>query len=79
MKNRRHTFVVLLLLTVALTLVILWRIGLIGIWSDGMARIADNTKDFSDHNGYAIQGEYAIAIKNRRPRSRGMSLQTRAG
>jgi hypothetical protein len=42
--------------------IFLWLSGLIGLWTGGMACIANNTKEFTDRNGHVVQGEYTIAI-----------------
>jgi hypothetical protein len=36
--------------------------GLIGVWTDGMAYIANNTEEFTDTKGHFVQGEYLISI-----------------
>jgi hypothetical protein len=47
---------------VLLSILIVWLTGLLGLWTSGMAYIADNTKDFTDTNGYVMQGEYEVSI-----------------
>lgn len=62
MKSKVRKMGLLLIFILFLILVIIWRIGLIGLWQDGMSFIANNTKDFNDKNGHVIQGEYSILI-----------------
>ncbi|UVI29327.1 hypothetical protein [Paenibacillus spongiae] len=47
---------------IAVIVVVLWQIGLIGLWTEGMAYIANNTKEFTDTKGHIVQGEYSIPI-----------------
>jgi hypothetical protein len=34
----------------------------VGLWTKGIAFIANNTKEFTDINGHVIQGEYSVSI-----------------
>lgn len=47
---------------IAIIVFVLWVIGLIGIWIQGMSYIADNTKEFTDTKGYILEGKYSISI-----------------
>jgi len=53
---------VLFIMAPVAALIFLWLSGLIGLWTGGMAYIANNTKEFTDRNGHVVQGEYTIAI-----------------
>jgi len=47
---------------IAIVLFIIWQTGLIGLWAEGMAYIANNTKEFTDTNGHIVSGQYSISI-----------------
>jgi len=63
MKARRtkKLFIITGFLTVV-TIIVLWSAGLFGFWSDGMAFIANNTKDFTDKSGHLVEGKYLIKV-----------------
>ncbi|MCD9021992.1 hypothetical protein [Cohnella silvisoli] len=61
MKIKTRNISVLLIILGALFL-IFWRIGLLGLWNEGISYIADNTKNYSDKNGHIIQENYSISI-----------------
>ncbi|MNI11972.1 hypothetical protein D3C73_651360 [compost metagenome] len=42
--------------------VVLWSSGLFGLWTDGMAYLANNTKDFTDKRGHLVESEYSMAV-----------------
>lgn len=42
--------------------VVLWSSVLFGLWTDGMAYLANNTKDFTDKRGHLVEGEYSMAV-----------------
>lgn len=60
MKDRKKLYIVILLIVVTVT--VLWSSGLYGLWTDGMAYIANNTKDFTDREGHFIEGEYSMEV-----------------
>jgi len=35
---------------------------LVGLWTEGIAYIVNNTKEFNDKEGHIVQGEYSISI-----------------
>jgi hypothetical protein len=39
-----------------------WRIGLTGLWTEGIAFIANNTKDYDLEKGHFVKGDYSISI-----------------
>jgi hypothetical protein len=53
---------VLFIMAPVAAVIFLWLSGLIGLWTGGMAYIANNTNDFTDRNGHVVQGEYTVAI-----------------
>lgn len=53
---------VLFIMAPVAVIIFLWLSGLIGLWTGGMANIANNTKEFTDRNGHTVQGEYTIPI-----------------
>lgn len=53
---------VLFILVPVAVVIFLWLSGLIGLWTEGMAHIANNTKEFTDRNGHVVKGDYTIAI-----------------
>lgn len=53
---------VLFIMAPVAVIIFLWLSGLIGLWTGGMANIANNTKEFTDRNGHIVQGEYTIPI-----------------
>lgn len=53
---------VLFIMAPVVAVIFFWLSGLIGLWTGGMAYIANNTKEFTDENGHVVQGEYTIAI-----------------
>jgi len=62
MKGKTKYVFVFILTTLLLIYIIVWRVGLIGLWQEGMAYIANNTHDFNDKNGSLIPGDYSISI-----------------
>lgn len=58
-SNGRKIGIISLLAIVLLTL---WLLGMIGLWTSGMAHIANNTKEFTDRKGQVIQREYSMSI-----------------
>jgi hypothetical protein len=53
---------VLLSSIIAIMVLILWFTGIIGLWLNGMAYVANNTKVFTDTKGHLLSGEYSITI-----------------
>ncbi|QMV40040.1 hypothetical protein [Cohnella cholangitidis] len=62
MKMNWRKWIALLTLVVALLITALWQTGWMGLWKEGMAYIANDTKDFTDKSGYVIHGEYSVTI-----------------
>jgi len=46
----------------AVVIIVLWSTGLFGLWTDGMAHIANNTKAFTDKGGHTIEGDYSVEV-----------------
>lgn len=57
--NKQLFILILIIVTI---LLVLWVTGLIGIWTEGMSNIADNTKEFTDTQSHIVEGEYSISI-----------------
>jgi hypothetical protein len=47
---------------VVVIFLVIWRIGLIGLWTEGLAYIVNNTAEFTDREGHIVHGEYSIPI-----------------
>lgn len=62
MKNKVGRISAILISIITIFLLILWFTGIIGLWSNGIAYIANNTKEFTDVNGHVIGGHYSISI-----------------
>lgn len=60
MKVRKKTLYIVIPL-ISVMVIALWSSGLFGIWTVGMADIANNTKDFSK-TGELIGGEYSMKL-----------------
>ncbi|MFC4778945.1 hypothetical protein ACFO9Q_19295 [Paenibacillus sp. GCM10023252] len=59
---RQKRIALSLLLSLIIVLGLLWRIGMLGIWTEGIGYIADRTTEYSNDNGHDVQGDYSIAI-----------------
>lgn len=46
----------------ALMIIVIWSSGLFGLWSDGMASLANNTKEFTDKGGHLVEGKYSLKV-----------------
>lgn len=57
-KKMRIAFISVL----AVIFLTLWSTGLLGLWKNGMAYIANNTKEFSDREGHVVPGNYSVSI-----------------
>ena len=62
MKIQWRRQIVIFTFLAALLLYMAWQIGWIGLWSQGIAYIANQSNEFSDKNGHVMQGEYSISI-----------------
>ncbi len=62
MKNKRDKTRIVLISAIAIIMFTLWFTGVIGLWLNGIAYIANNTKDFNDKGGHPIPDEYSISI-----------------
>ncbi|MCD9025047.1 hypothetical protein [Cohnella silvisoli] len=47
---------------VVLIVLIFWLTGFIGLWNEGIAYVANNTKKFTTQEGHILQGKYSISI-----------------
>lgn len=59
--NAKKTFYITALLTVVM-IVVLWSSGFFGLWIDGIAYIANNTKKFTNKSGYLVEGKYSLRV-----------------
>jgi hypothetical protein len=57
----KKIFYITALLT-AVMIIVLWSSGLFGLWSDGMAFLANNTKEFTDKTGHLVKGKYSLSV-----------------
>ena len=62
MRNNIKKQRFILVLIIAITLIVLWITGVIGIWTDGISYVANNTKEFTDSKSHNLDGEYSISI-----------------
>jgi hypothetical protein len=62
LENKTKKKVIISSIIIFSTLLTLWLTGLIGLWTEGISYIANNTKKFSDEKGYILKGEYLISI-----------------
>lgn len=62
MKKKTKTIFIILSIVVLIGLFTLWLTGMFGIWSNGIAYLANNTRNYTDRNGYVIEGQYQISI-----------------
>lgn len=62
MNNKVRKMNIILISTAVTILLALWFTGIIGIWLNGIAYIADNMKAFTDVKGYIIPEEYSVSI-----------------
>lgn len=62
MKNKRDKTTIMLILISIIIVLTLWLTGVIGLCLNGMAYIANNTKEFNDTAGHLIAGNYSLSI-----------------
>ncbi|EPR11748.1 hypothetical protein [Ruminiclostridium papyrosolvens] len=62
MRINLKNLTIVLAILISISMLVLWSTGHIGLWTQGMAYIVNNTEEFTDKNGHVIQGEYSIAI-----------------
>lgn len=60
MKSKMIFYITVVIAAVLISL--LWKSGVFGLWTDGMAHIANNTKEFTDKTGHIIEGNYSMEI-----------------
>jgi len=61
----RHESKKKICITAPLTVVMiiaLWSSGLFGLWSDGMAHLANNSKEYTDRSGHQVEGKYSLRV-----------------
>lgn len=62
-KNRKIENITFISVSaIVILLSILWSSGLMGLWTNGISVIANNTKLFTDASGHVIQGNYSVSI-----------------
>lgn len=59
--NAKKTFYIAALLTVVM-IVVLWSSGFFGLWFDGIAYFANNTKEFTNKSGHLVEGKYSLRV-----------------
>lgn len=59
MKNKTRR---ILIFIIVLTGFLLWRSGFIGLAAEGMASVANDTKQFTDRTGHLVNGAYSVSI-----------------
>lgn len=62
MKNKWRKTNIITISVIIIIMFTLWFTGVIGLWLNGMAYIANNTKEFIDTKGHVISGEYSICV-----------------
>ncbi len=62
MRINLKNLTIVLAMLISISVLVLWSTGLIGLWTQGMAYIANNTEEFTDKSGHVIKGEYSVAI-----------------
>ncbi|WP_256757363.1 hypothetical protein [Cohnella sp. WQ 127256] len=62
MNIKIRNMILFFIVIVGVVITITWRIGLLGLWNEGMSYIVNNTKDYSDKDGRIIQENYTISI-----------------
>lgn len=60
MKAKKIVYITALF--TAVIIIALWSTGLFGLWSNGMAHLANNTKEFSDKSGHQVEGKYSLIV-----------------
>jgi len=60
MKAKKVFYVSAFLIVVVV--VVLWSMGLFGLWTNGMSYIANNTKDYTYNSGHLVEGSYSLEI-----------------
>ncbi|MGE8204668.1 hypothetical protein ACQKP0_08895 [Heyndrickxia sp. NPDC080065] len=59
MKNNA---IKLSLIMIAIIILVFWLTGLLGLWTNGISYIANNTKEYTDAKGHILKGKYSISI-----------------
>lgn len=62
MKNKGSKTTIIVISVITIIMFTLWFTGVIGLWLNGMAYIANNTKEFNDTEGHPISCIYSISI-----------------
>jgi hypothetical protein len=62
MKTGLRRLALALIIVIAAVLCTLYFTGLLGLYTRGIASIANNTKEFTDKNGHVIPGEYSVLL-----------------
>src|SRR5690606_11079681 len=47
---------------IAIIVLFLWVTGFIGIWTEGISYIANNSKEFTESGGHILEGKYSVSI-----------------
>jgi hypothetical protein len=62
MQYLRKNIVVILTSVLVLVLLAIWITGYGGLWLHGISYIANNTKEYTDKNGYTLPGKFSVSI-----------------
>lgn len=62
MKSRRKWILFISTFITAITLLVVYLTSILGLWNDGIAYIANNTKEYNNTQSHLIKGEYSISI-----------------
>jgi hypothetical protein len=57
----KKIFYITAILTVVM-IVVLWSSGLFGLWSNGIAFLANNTKEYTNKSGQLVEGKYSLRV-----------------
>ncbi len=62
MRINLKSLTIVLTVLISISVLVLWKTGHIGLWTQGMAYVVNNTEEFTDKTGHVIQGEYSVEI-----------------
>lgn len=62
MKKKTKLIIIISALAVGAALLILWRIGMIGLWTDGICYVVENTDKTGTARSHVIKGTYSLPI-----------------
>ncbi|MDR6550125.1 hypothetical protein [Paenibacillus qinlingensis] len=62
MRVKKLIYMTALLMVTFVSIVVLWATGLMGLWTEGIAFIANNTTEFTSRNSQVIDGKYVLQV-----------------